>query len=284
MNIQLGISSFAYGWATSTNHTGTATADQPGNPPADLFDEQTLLDRATAFGLRLVQFGDNLPLHELPPERFDALRQRVENEGITVEVGAKGMTDARLDQYIGLARSLNSRLLRFVIDEPGYEPPVANVIALIQNALPDLERTNITLGIENHDRLTARQYADIVEQVGSPHVGICLDSVNSMGAGEGLAEVVRTLAPHTVNLHLKDFGIRRLPHLMGFQIDGRPAGRGMLDIPWLVAQLAPFGRCQTAVLEQWVVPETTLSVSIAKETEWADESVNYLITSGLFTT
>lgn len=277
MNVQLGISTFAYGWAASVDRVDTLKQS------ADPFDEQTLIDQATAFGLRLVQFGDNLPLHELSEERFAALKYRAQNESITLEVGARGMTEIRLGQYIGIANGLNSRLLRFVIDEPGYEPTIPQIVRLLRKYAVALKQAGVTLGLENHDRLTARQYADIVEQVGSPNVGICLDSVNSMGAGEGLAEVVRTLAPYTVNLHLKDFGIRRLPHLMGFQIDGRPAGRGMLDIPWLMGQLAPFSRCRTAVLEQWVVPEMTLSASIAKEKEWAEESVKYLATSGLFT-
>jgi hypothetical protein len=97
-----------------------------------------------------------------------------------------------------------------------------------------------------------------------------------MGAGEGLEEIVEQLAPFTVNLHIKDFGIQRLPHLMGFQIDGRPAGQGMLNLPWLLHKLAPHGRCQTAVLEQWVVPEASLQVTLQKEEIWAEESLAYL--------
>ena len=272
MNMQLGISTYTYGWAVGV----------PGDRPENPLDEQRLLDRAIAFGLRLVQIGDNLPVHELSNERLTGLKQRTEKENITVEIGARGLTDTRLEQYINLAQRLNSRLLRFVIDEPNYEPDINNIVALLRNAVPVLEQTKITLGLENHDRLLAREFADIVTRVSSMNVGICLDSVNSMGAGEGLAEVVRTLAPHTVNLHLKDFGIRRLPHLMGFQISGRPAGQGMLNVSWLVEQISPYGRCQTAILEQWVIPETDRAATIAKEASWAEESMKYLIESGLF--
>ncbi len=79
-----------------------------------------------------------------------------------------------------------------------------------------------------------------------------------------------------MNLHIKDFGIQRLPHLMGFQIDGRPAGQGMLNVPWLLSKITPFGRCQTAILEQWVVPEQSLSDTIRKEATWAVASIGYL--------
>ncbi len=268
MTMQLGISSYTYGWAVGV----------PGKRPENPLDEQALLDRVNTFGLRVVQIGDNLPLHELPADRLNALRKRLDSELIRLEIGARGLTEAHLQGYIGLSYRLNSRLLRFVIDAPDYAPSVDKVVSLLRNALPALERANLTLGLENHDRLLAREFADIVERVGSPNVGICLDSVNSMGAGEGLVEVVNTLAPYTVNLHLKDFGIRRLPHLMGFQIDGRPAGQGMLNIPWLLEQVSRHGRCQTAILEQWVVPEATLAETIAKEAGWAAESMDYLQT------
>ena len=273
MTMRLGISSYTYGWAVGT------PGDRPEKPP----NEQEILGRARAFGVRLVQFGDNWPLHELPAERLNLLRQRAAKDRITIEVGARGLSDAHLERYIDLAQRLNSRLLRFVIDEPNYEPDTAEVISLLRNALPRLERANVTLGLENHDRLLAREFADIVEHVGSTNVGICLDSVNSMGAGEGLGEVVRTLAPYTVNLHLKDFGIRRLLHGMGFQIDGRPAGQGMLNVPWLVEQVGKYGRCQTAILEQWVVPEPDRTATVAKEAIWAETSMNYLRKTGLFT-
>ena len=272
MRMQLGISTYTYGWAVGV----------PGDRPENPLDEQQLLDRAKAFNVRLVQFGDNLPLHELSRERLTDLRQRVDREFIRVEIGARGLTESRLEQYINITQSLNSRLLRFVIDEPNYEPNINDIVGLLRNAVPVLEQTTITLGLENHDRLLACEFADIVERVGNLNVGICLDSVNSMGAGEGLAEVVNILAPHTVNLHLKDFGIRRLPHGMGFQIDGRPAGQGMLNVPWLVGQISQYGRCQTAILEQWVVPETDQTATLLKEVAWAEKSMKYLIDSELF--
>jgi len=275
--MQLGISTFTYGWAVGTPKQGVA-----GNRPATPFDEQRLLDRANHLGVHLVQFGDNWPVHELANEQLTTLHNRAEREGIRLEVGARGLTEAHLHRYITLAQRLHSRLLRFVIDAPGYEPSVDEVIAILKAALPTLQRAGVTLGLENHDRLLAAEFRAIVEGVASSQVGICLDTANSLGAGEGLAEVVRTLAPYTVNLHLKDVGIRRLPHLQGFQMDGRVAGQGMLNIYWVVEEVARHGRCQTAVLEQWVPPEHDVLATIAKEAAWAEESLTYLKQTELF--
>ena len=270
--MQLGISTYTYGWAVGT----------PGNRPIQPLDDLALLDRAKSLGVRLVQVGDNWPLHELSANQVAVLSQRRVELGIAIEVGARGLSEEFLEKYITLTCRLKSQFLRFVIDAPGYEPTVDEVVDILKNALPTLSKAGVTLGIENHDRLLASEFANIIERVGSPQVGICLDSVNSMGAGEGLVEVVQTLAPYTVNLHLKDFGIQRLPHLMGFQIDGRPAGKGMLNIPWLVAQVSQYNQCETAILEQWVVPELTMEATIDKEKSWAEQSVNYLKNSGLF--
>ncbi|GAB3999186.1 TIM barrel protein [Spirosoma daeguense] len=272
--MQLGISTYTFGWAIG---------DPGKHRPPEPIDELGLLARAKQLGVSLVQFGDNWPLHELSAQRLSNFKQEVTRLGVQLEVGARGLTDDHLERYVELSVYLKSRLLRFVIDKATYQPTVNQVVDILKNAIPTLKTTGITLGIENHDRLLSTEFADILERVGSPSVGICLDSVNSMGAGEGLAEVVYTLAPYTVNLHLKDFGIQRLPHLMGFQIDGRIAGQGMLNIPWLMEQVRPYNRCETAILEQWVVPEATMEETIRKEENWAIESINYLKNTQLFT-
>ncbi|WAC14050.1 sugar phosphate isomerase/epimerase family protein [Dyadobacter pollutisoli] len=264
--MQLGIGTYTYGWAFSIN----------GQTTTRLFTENHLLEKAKSFGLNLVQIGDNLPLHEFTADQLKDFADSAKKNDIQIEVGARGLTAEHLDRYIGIALKLNARLIRLVIDQKDYEPGLPVIINIIQNALRDLEKHHITLGIENHDRLKTSEFVQIVESVSSPNVGICLDSVNSMGAGEGLEQVVKALAPYTVNLHIKDFGIQRLPHSMGFQIDGRPAGKGMLNVPWLLENVSQYGRCQTAILEQWVVPESDPEATIEKEDWWAQESVEYL--------
>jgi sugar phosphate isomerase/epimerase len=84
------------------------------------------------------------------------------------------------------------------------------------------------------------------------------------------------LALWVVSLHIKDFTISRAWHMMGFEIAGAPAGRGMLDIPWLLAELRAAGRDPNAILELWPAPEANVQSTISKEQEWTRESVRYL--------
>ena len=160
-------------------------------------------------------------------------------------------------------------MLRYVIDAPGHAPAAYAVAALLRERASSLEDAGVTVALENHDRFTVRELAALVAGVDSPRVGVCLDTVNSIGSGEGLGEVLASLAPHTVNLHVKDFTIHRRPHGMGFLVEGACLGEGMLDVGAVLDAVEPHGRCTTAVLEQWAPQQPTLEETVALERAWA---------------
>jgi sugar phosphate isomerase/epimerase len=262
----LGISSFTYGWSIGIS----------GKMPRIPMNEIDLVDCTSNFKLHCLQIGDNLPLHALSQERLDQLKAHLAKNNVRIELGARKLTEEHLRKYVDLAIFFKSPLLRFVVDGEGYEPNASIIIDLIKNALPLLKDHNITLGIENHDRFKADELVKIMDSINDPFVGICLDCVNSMGAGEGLEWVLDRLAPFTVNLHIKDFKIERLYHKMGFHVTGTPAGKGMMDVHAIINKLSSFKRCQSAILEQWIEPENTLEDTLKKEKQWAIQGVNYL--------
>jgi sugar phosphate isomerase/epimerase len=264
--MQLGISSFTYGW-----NIGFA-----GNMPERPMNEIDLVHQTVAFGLNCLQIGDNLPLQKLNKASKEQLKNELTNNHIRLEIGARKLDSEHLEECIALAVYFQSPLLRFIIDGNDYEPGTDVIISVIEPFLPQLADNNIILGIENHDRLKAAELAEMIESIDHANVGICLDCVNSMGAGEGLEQVVSLLAPHTVNLHIKDYKIERLSHNMGFIIDGEIAGKGMLDVNWLLSKIKNYNRCKSAVLEQWVPPEADNKATCEKEKRWAEESIHYL--------
>jgi sugar phosphate isomerase/epimerase len=264
--MRLGLSSYTYTWAVGV----------PGQPPPRPLTALDLVDRTAAAGLACVQIADNLPLDRLTPVEANTLRTHAAARGVAVEVGSRGLTPERLATYVALASFYGSPILRFVIDGPDYEPSVDEVVAVIRAGLPRLRAAAVRLALENHDRLDARAFREIVRATDEEQVGICLDSVNSMGAGEGLAEVVATLAPFTINLHLKDFRIERVSHKMGFVVEGAPAGKGRLRIPWLLGEVVRHGRCESAILELWTPPADSIEATVEKESLWAEESLRFL--------
>lgn len=260
----LGISSYTYPWAV-----GVA-----GYEPSRPLDESGLLDLCGQHRVNLLQIGDNLPVARFDSARLDRLAARAKAENVRLEIGARGFTLDRLVEYLAVARRGGARLLRFVIDDTDYHPKPSDVSKILKLCVPLLD--GVVLGIENHDRFAAADLREIIERAASDSIGVCLDSANSLGAGEGIASVATVLAPVALNLHIKDFKIQRASHMMGFTVTGAPAGSGMLDVPKLLRQLKPFKRCETAVLELWTPPEQQLEQTIAKEAAWAVQSLSFL--------
>lgn len=262
----LGISSYTYTWAVGVQ----------GSLPAKQFSAFDLVEKAASSGLNLVQIADNLPLEIWSAEHIFDLYAYAEKKNVSIEMGGRGLTPEHVHECLKTAIALHSPLLRMVIDRDGFEPNIRSVISIIKELLNELESYKIRLAIENHDRFKARDFEKIVQSVGSEWVGICLDSVNSMGAGEGFEEVSRILLPYTINLHIKDFTIRRVSHKMGIIIEGSPAGKGMLNIKETVESLNKYERCRSAILELWTPPEKEIEDTIIKEDRWAQESIEYL--------
>ncbi len=267
MIMQLGLGSYACAWAIGI------AGYEPPEKPLDVFG---LVRFANELGLKRVQIADNLPLHMLSTGERAALRRDAEAHGIAIEAGTRGIHNDHLQQYIAIAREMGSSLLRVVVDTPQHHPEPTEIIGLIKAALPALEAAGVVLAVENHDRFKARTLADMMATLNSPQVGICLDTVNSFGALEGPEVVVTALGPYVVNLHLKEFIVKRLDHNMGFALTGMPAGEGMLNIPWLLEMLHGYGCSFNAILELWPEPEATMAATVAKEQAWAAQSVRYL--------
>lgn len=257
--LSVGVSSYAFGWAV-----------QQAQP---VFDEHALISFATRHGLGVVQIADNLAVHTWSAERLDVFTAAARAAGISIELGARGLTDAHLKRLLDLCGRCGACLLRFVADAPDYEPSPDDLTALIRNAHPALAAAGVVLALENHDRFSAALLRRIIEGAGTAHAGICLDTANSFGAGEGLAAVTEILAPLTVNLHVKDVTIRRLRHQMGFTVQGCPLGEGVLPIADTIERVRRCGQCATAILEAWTSPSRTSSNTVARELTSAENSI-----------
>ncbi len=235
-----------------------------------------LLNKAIELGVHVLQIADNLPLDRLCDANLDRLIAHAGQSGIELELGTGGIDPQNLCKYLSLARKLNSPILRTVIDSPGREPSVEEIVVTLAPLMPAFEQAGVRLAIENHDRFPAATLATILDRIGSPQIGICLDTANSIGCVENLATLLDLLGHQVVNLHVKDFAVFRPNHLKGFVVEGRPAGQGQLDIPGLLAQLKRLNRDVNAILELWPAPQADLVASIAKEEAWARESIRYL--------
>ena len=208
--------------------------------------------------------------------QLNTLRIEADQLGIGIEIGMRGLIKTMVLKYLDIASRLHSDILRIVIDAGDFKPSISEIIHIIREILPALKDKDIRLAIENHDRISADEFKQIIEETDQNWVGICLDSVNSLGKGEGFYEVAGKLLPYTINLHIKDYTIKRVEHQMGFQVTGAIAGQGILPIKWLFNEVSKYGKCHSAILELWPPPEKDVEATIRKEELWVAESISYL--------
>ncbi len=265
--MQLGIGSYTYTWAIGV----------PGYPGKGKgLTALELIDKAAEHNIKVVQICDNLPLINLSGEELQTIKSKAGEYGIAIEAGTRGIEPEHIKRYLEIAGFLDAKLLRTILHKDGGKLSVREAVASIRNIIPELERTNIRLAIENHERHAAKELKEIITQINHHQVGICLDTVNSFGAMEGPDQVMDELLPHMINLHYKDFIINRAGHNLGFEITGRPAGQGMLPADRLKRHLEHMSEDISIILELWTPYTNTVEETALLENQWAKESINYL--------
>jgi len=248
----------------------------PGAQPAQPMTALDLLAKARELGVHVVQIGPNLPLDRLSEAALDAAVKQAQEWDIELEVGTRGLETEHLRRQLAVAKRLGATLLRTIPEVAGGTvPPLAEIADYLRAIIPDLAAARVRLALEN-GKIPAQDLSRLLDSLHSPWLGITLDTVNSLAIPEGTEHVVKTLARHTMCLHLKEFVVQRVWHMMGFTVEGRPAGQGQLDIPWLLDTLRAAGVSPNAILELWPPEQKTLPATIALEHAWAVESIQYL--------
>ncbi|RYG31943.1 sugar phosphate isomerase/epimerase, partial [bacterium] len=212
--MRLGIGTYALAWNIGI----------PGFEPEEPLDVFGVLDIARELEVQAVQYADNLPLETLLGADLDRLEAQAREAGIVLEVGARGLDMPRIERCIELAERFGSGFVRLVVDSAGDEPTPQEAVARLNVLKPKLEAHGVKLAIENHDRFPSKTLARMIEKLGPDRYAICRDTANSLGCLEGPKQVMRVLAPYTVNVHIKDVKVERANHNLGFTVTGTAAG------------------------------------------------------------
>jgi sugar phosphate isomerase/epimerase len=105
----------------------------------------------------------------------------------------------------------------------------------LKRAEPVARRVGVRLAVENHKDWRTDELLGMLKRLDSGHIGICLDTGNSMALLEDPLEVVRAYAPWTFTTHFKDMGLAE--YESGFLLAEVPLGRGVLDLKEVLAVL-----------------------------------------------
>lgn len=264
--MKLGISSYTYPWAIGV----------PEDPPRNPLTHAQLLEKARELAVGLVQFGPNLPLERLPEKDLRKLVNQAKAWKIDLEMATTGIDPVYLREQIRFAKRNGLILLKTTPElADGQIPSRTELTNRLKIIVDELGAEKIGLAIDN-SRMAAAELNEILESIRSPWLGAALDTANPLALPQGWQVSVRVLGHRTLSLHIKDFIVQQEANGMGFTIKGCPAGKGRLNVPWIVESFAALRIQPSAILESWTPRQATLDETLALEHAWAVQGVEYL--------
>jgi sugar phosphate isomerase/epimerase len=161
----------------------------------------------------------SLPRDDADVDRFEAEIRTAKRAGATV-VRTAMLSGRRYETFSTLAafRQFAERAERSLV-----------------LARPVVARHDVRLAVENHKDWRADEMLALLKRVNGDHIGICVDTGNSIALLEDPMEVVEALAPLALTTHLKDMGVEEYPD--GFLLSEVPFGAGFLDMERIVRVL-----------------------------------------------
>lgn len=115
-----------------------------------------------------------------------------------------------LGRWIDAAARLGHQVLRITAGSPasrGTEPAdvlVERLVGPVRRAADHAAKAGISLALENHGDLQARDILALLDRVDRPNLGVCLDNVNLIRVGDDMRAGTAALAPHVLLVQLKD--------------------------------------------------------------------------------
>jgi 3-oxoisoapionate decarboxylase len=242
---------------------------------SDLSDPLNFLEECYRLGAGGVQ----VPLGVKDKSYLDNLRRKAQQYEMQVQTTlALPKNEEELDgfeQQIITARNAGAAVARVVM-LPGrryeqfdtradYERACEQGLKSLRLAEPIAARHHVQLAVENHKDHLAAEKLEVLRQISSEYVGLCVDVSNNFALLEDPLETARLFAPYALSVHIKDQGIKECAD--GFLLSDEPLGTGFLDLPALVATLRQAKPKVPFYLE--VITRDPIKVAVRSDKYWA---------------
>jgi 3-oxoisoapionate decarboxylase len=245
--------------ASAALFAGAGRADEPKRSPLGVVIHSYPVrarDRGFSDPLAFLYFcrergaaGVQLPLGSLSDEKARELRAAAEKDGLYVEGSIRPPKDTadvdRFDKEIATSRACGATVVRTVMlggrryetfrAAKDYTAFAEQALASLRLAEPVVAKHKVTLAVENHKDFRTDELVGVMKAVSSEHVGVCVDTGNSIALLERPTDTAEQLAPWVRSCHLKDMGVEAAAD--GFLLAEVPLGDGFLDLAGIVGTL-----------------------------------------------
>jgi sugar phosphate isomerase/epimerase len=193
--------------------------------------------------------GIQVPLGVRDRDYTARLRKQLETHGLYLEGSVRLPRDRsdveRFSAEVRNARECGAEVLRTVAlggrryevftSAEAFRTFAKQARRSLALARPVVERAKVRLAVENHKDWLAGELVDLIKATGSPSIGVCVDTGNSLALLEKPLETVQALAAHAFTTHLKDMAVAE--YADGFLLAEVPLGTGFLDLAQIIATL-----------------------------------------------
>lgn len=259
----IGLSTYSFFWQWQ------ATAERP-------LTATDMITKTAELGADLLQICDYPLIEACSPDQLADLARHAADHGVALELGTRGVSRAHLARYLELARALDVTLVRSMLNTAEHRPTPEEAAALLREVTPAYEAAGVTIALETYEQVPVATLVDVVDQVGSPALGICLDPGNCVAALELPADTIARTAPYVRNLHVKDFSFSRKNGWVGFTFAGCPLGEGLLDYDGMIAVVRPEERGINQIIEHWLPWQGDSATTATVEDQWTRHNLSYL--------
>ena len=224
----------------------------------------------------MLQICDYPKIETFSDGELEHLRRAAAESSIRLELGTSGIDAAVLETYLGLASKLDVSFVRTTVGEIASVTARDAAVASLEKTLPGYAGRSVSIGLETYELVATNDLVHVIESVGSPFLGACLDPANCVARLERPTEVIEMVAPHVKSIHVKDFVFARQPRWVGFTLGGCPLGEGLLDYPALMATVRPRERGISQVVENWLPWQGTAEETCRLEQQWTEHNFEVL--------
>ncbi|ENH95892.1 hypothetical protein J416_13641 [Gracilibacillus halophilus YIM-C55.5] len=259
--MKLGISTYAFLWQWSDRSPSKISLRE-------------MIRQTKDYGGKVFQICDYPLIEQMDDDSLIALAAFADELNIELELGTKGVHPSILKRYLRIAKLLNVSMIRSMVHNHEYKPEQSQAIKWIQEVMPEFEQEGVTLALETYEQVSTDALINIVTQVNSSFLGICLDPGNTIASLEMPKDVIDKVSPYVVNLHVKDFQFIRNDGWVGFYLGGYPLGEGQLDLDYMLDSIEH--KNVNVIIEMWLNFRDTYDETVRTEKEWLSKSVDVL--------
>jgi len=251
-----------------------------------------LMELAVDLGLEGLHLDDGVLETLEKPFLEEVRRTAVEHSlyleyNFTLDLGGQGIgIQHDLPGAIKTAQTLGSDIVKMSMDikrprpvsasrfHPGVVDQMKSVVQLLKNNTKLAEDSGVRIAVENHCDSFSEEILWLLDEVDSPLVGACIDTVNALHVMEDPMQAIENLAPRAFTNHFRDDRI--VFQRYGFKLIGAAVGEGDIDMKGALNLFRTGSPMQRINIEtEMEIPLEDMDTALRLEIDAVKRSIRY---------